>query len=317
MTSPAFDPVEQPPHRPAIATLRGVASLLGRFVVVAALGGVGVAGWMGAERYDLDVPFLSNSSSLATSLPELGDGLPELRLQSPEPWRQFTVTHREGDSVEISSFDLDGWRVAVPSTDESPRDAIEIQGDQGFVRLAGTEEWVEQDSVATRNIARGLMAGIGPFLVTDLVPPNVLGFTTLELEGTSRGERVYEVSVDAPTLRSEHPLAYERWVSTTRIVNESSDVYRIRVREDGYVVRIDGPGRSVQWDPLPAGVQFVSPLAAVAPLATVPLTVGGDLGAPSGVEPGPEPASVPAAPAGDAPVEPVADPVVDSTPVED
>ena len=150
-----------------------------------------------------------------------------------------------------------------------------------------------------RDMTAWLMADVGPYVLTDLVPPQTLGFTTLELEGTSRGERVYEVVVDAATLQEQHPLAHQRWSDAVRLVGDTTGVYRIRVREDGYIVRIDGETASVQWDDLIGGVVFFSPLdegqpadlALVAPAETAP-----DLGA--------EPTDAPPAdaPPADAPV---------------
>ena len=165
-------------------------------------------------------------------------------------------------------------------------------GDSSFTRPSANGEWVERNTQETRDIASWLMTGVGPFVLTDLVPPNTLGFTTLELEGTSRGERVYEVAVDAVTLQEQHPLAHQRWTAATRLVNDTSGLFRIRVREDGYIVRIDGESSSVQWDVLDSGVVFLSPLsqaavAAPASPATVP--------APTSTAPTVEPPAAPVA----------------------
>lgn len=288
--------------------------LMGRLVGATVLIAAGVCGWIGIDRFDVEVPFTRSSSAEAAvvetvdDLPELGDGLPESRLRTPEPWRQFELTYQEGEKVERFAFDLDNWQLNVSSSGGPPGDEIEIDGDRGFVRRAGTDVWVEQSVQDTRNIASFLMAGIGPFVLTDLVPPNVLGFTTLELEGTSRGERVYEVSVDAPTLQNQHPLAYQRWVTMTRVVDASSEVYRIRVRPDGYIIRIDGLDRSVQWNPLPDGVEFFSPVATPAPAVTVPVVA--DPAAAPAPDVAPETAPVPAA-------DPAVDPAVDPAPAQD
>ncbi len=267
---------EPTPTRPG-TTLSGVGALLGRVVVAALVVAAGLAGWVAIERFDVAVPSLgigNQSTAGAASLPELGDGLPAARLASPAPWRRFALTYQVGERIERTWVDLDEWKLRVEGTGEAGTDAFEVLGDRGYTRLAGTEEWVEQDVQATRDIASWLMTGIGPFVLTDLVPPDTLGFTTLELEGTSRGERVYEVSVDAATLASEHPLAHRRWTSTTRIVNDTSGVYRIRVRADGYIVRIDGDNASVQWDDLVDGVELFSPLAASDPaLLGVPAAI--------------------------------------------
>lgn len=301
------------------SALMRIRSLLARVVVIALMAGAGAAGWVAVDRFELELPFARGSSSLAATLPELGDGLPASRLKSPEPWRQFGLTYQDGAKVESFAFDLDSWQLTATSTGEVPGDDIEIAGDIGYVRYEGTDEWTEQSVQDTRNLASFLMSGIGPFVLTDLVPPNVLGFTTLELEGTSRGERVYEVAVDTPTLKALHPLAYQRWVTTTRIVDASAEVYRIRVRPDGYVIRIDGLNRSVQWDQLPDGVQFSSPLESVlvveSPVVPDPAIEPG--AAPLPVDPapptpGPESTTVSPTP----PADPALDPAVDPAGVE-
>ena len=102
-------------------------------------------------------------------------------------------------------------------------------------------------------------------LLTDLLPPNTLGFVSLELEGTSRDERVYEIAVDAATLQEQRPLAHQRWVEATRLVTGTSGDFRIRVREDGFIVQIEGETSSVRWDALEGGVVFLSPFALEAP----------------------------------------------------
>lgn len=261
---------------PPASSKGGVMTLLGRVVAVGLIGAAGFGGWVAIETFDVALPNSGNgTSALAASLPELGDGLPEARLQSPAPWRQFSLTYQDLEQTNRFWIDLDSWRLRVESANLDETSAVEIYGDQSYLRAPGTAEWAERDVQQTRELASWLMSGIGPFVLTDLVPPNTLGFTTLELEGTSRDERVYEVVVDAATLQEQHPLAHQRWAAATRIVNDTSGVYRIRVRDDGYIVRIDGETSSVQWDPLEGGVVFFSPLAQSAELApaTVPSTV--------------------------------------------
>lgn len=243
------------------ASLAGVTSLLGRITALALMAAAGVAGWIAVDELDIGIAQSGNGAPvLAASLPELGGGLPEARLQSPPPWRQFALTYQDATQTNHFWIDLDSWQLRIESTNEAATTTVEVYGDRSFTRASPTAPWEERDVQATRDISSWLMTGIGPFVLTDLVPPNTLGFTTLELEGTSRGERVYEVSVDAATLLEQHPLAHERWVAATRLVNDTSGVYRIRVREDGYIARIDGETSSVQWDPLEGGVVFFSPL---------------------------------------------------------
>ncbi len=274
--NPTPTPAEGLP-RPS-SSLAGVASLLGRIAAFALIAGAGVVGWFGVEEYDLGIPASTNGAPvLAASLPELGDGLPAARLQSPAPWRQFALTYQDPAYTNRFWIDLDSWQLRIEATQDTGTSAVEINGDRSFTRESPTAEWVALGVQETRDIASWLMSGVGPFVLTDLVPPNTLGFTSLELEGTSRGERVYEVSVDAATLQEQHPLAHQRWVEATRLVSDTSGVYRIRVREDGYIVRIDGETSSVQWDALEGGVVFFSPFALeapqvppTAPVATVP-----------------------------------------------
>jgi hypothetical protein len=268
-------------HQKSLAS--GVFALLGRVVVAGLVVAAGCAGWFAAERYIdelLDRP-LETTTSATAALPLLGGGLPNQRLVVIDPWRRFTLTYTDGVNSEHYWFDLDTWKLRAELSSASSADFIEIHGDQGFRRTGLDGEWIAQDAATTRGIAGYVMGGIGPFVLTDLVPPNTLGFTTLELEGTSRGERVYEVAVDAATLRERHPLAYERWVTTTRIVGDGSGLYRIRVRPDGYIVRIDGESSSLEWGTL-RDVEFFSPLAALAsaPQATLPLQPGVDVSVP-------------------------------------
>jgi hypothetical protein len=265
-----------------------VASVLGRITAFALIAGAGVVGWFGIEELDLAIPASGNGAPvLAASLPDLGDGLPAARLQSPAPWRQFALTYQDGTNSNRFWIDLDSWQLRIEAEQATLTSAFEINGDRSFTRESATTEWVARNVEETRDIARWLMTGIGPFVLTDLVPPDTLGFTSLELEGTSRGERVYEVSVDAVTLQEQHPLAHQRWVEATRLVSDTTGLYRIRVREDGYIVRIDGDTSSVQWDALEGGVVFFSPFALevskIPP--TAPLTTGP--GAPVDVTPAP------------------------------
>ncbi len=278
----------------------GVAALLGRIVAAGLAVAAGLGGWVAVEKFDIAIPASGNgSAAIATALPTLGDGLPSARLQSPAPWRQFSLTYQSDAQTNHFWIDLDAWQLRIESSGVNGDTAVEIQGDRSFTRGAEGARWSEQDVQGTRDITAWLMADIGPYVLTDLVPPQTLGFTTLELEGTSRGERVYEVMVDAATLQEEHPLAHQRWADAVRLVGDTTGVYRIRVREDGYIVRIDGENASVQWDDLSGGVVFFSPLDASPPVATVapvdPLEVAPDAGA--------EPAEVaPADALADAPV---------------
>jgi hypothetical protein len=271
--SPTPAPTEGQP-RPSSWPARA-ASVLGRITALALIAGAGVVGWLGVEEFDLGIPSSGNGAPvLAASLPDLGDGLPAARLQSPAPWRQFALTYQDPAYTNRFWIDLDSWQLRIEATQDAGMSAVEINGDRSFTREPAATEWVARDVQETRDIASWLMSGVGPFVLTDLVPPNTLGFTTLELEGTSRDERVYEVSVDSATLLELHPLAHQRWVEATRLVSDTSGVYRIRVREDGYIVRIDGETSSVQWDALEGGVMFLSPFALEAPqtLATAPAT---------------------------------------------
>jgi hypothetical protein len=273
--------------RPA-SSFAGVVSLFGRITAFALIAGAGVVGWFGVEESDLSIPWSGNGASvLAASLPDLGDGLPAARLQSPAPWRQFALTYQDPAYTNRFWIDLDSWQLRIETTQDTGTSAVEINGDRSFTREPAVAEWAARDVQETRDIASRLMSGIGPFVLTDLVPPNTLGFTSLELEGTSRDERVYEISVDAATLQEQHPLAHQRWVEATRLLSDTSGVYRIRVREDGYIVRIDGETSSVQWDALEGGVVFFSPFALevskIPP--TAPLTTGP--GAPVDVTPAP------------------------------
>lgn len=248
------------------SSFSGVIALLGRFVAAALVFAAGGAGWFAADRYGddlLDRP-VETTTAVAAGLPQLGEGLPSERLVTLAPWRRFTLTYTDQSNSELYWFDLDTWKLRAEIVAGPSADFVEIHGDRGFRRSGADGEWVAQDAETTRGIASYVMGGIGPFVLTDLVPPNTLGFTALELEGTSRGERVYEVAVDAATLREVHPLAYERWVSTTRIVGDGSGIYRIRVRPDGYIVRIDGESSSLEWGTLRT-VEFFSPLAAPNP----------------------------------------------------
>jgi hypothetical protein len=261
------------------ASIGGVMSLLGRVLAGGLVVAAGLGGWVAVEKFDIAIPVSGNGSTAsATALPTLGDGLPSARIQSPAPWRQFSLTYQSGAQTNRFWIDLDSWQLRIESSGADSDTAVEIQGDRSFTRDSGGGEWFEQDVQSTRDITAWLMADIGPYVLTDLVPPQTLGFTTLELEGTSRGERVYEVAVDAATLQEQHPLAHQRWVDAVRLVGDTTGTYRIRVREDGYIVRIDGEAASVQWDDLIGGVVFFSPLdegtrvaaAPVAPAEAVP-----------------------------------------------
>ncbi len=243
------------------SSLSGVKSLLGRVVAGGLVVAAGLGGWVAVERFDLSLPISSTGSSgIATALPTLGDGLPASRLQSPAPWRQFTLTYQSGEQTNRFWVDLDGWQLRIESSDADGDRSVEIHGDRSFTRAADGAEWAEGDVESTRSLTAFLMADVGPYVLTDLVPPQTAGLTTLELEGTSRGERVYEVSIDSATLQNQHPLAHQRWANAVRLVGDTTGVYRIRVREDGYIVRIDGETASVQWDDLVGGVVFFSPL---------------------------------------------------------
>lgn len=274
--------------------MAGITALLGRIIAFALIAAAGVVGWFGIEELDIGLPASgAGAPVLAASLPELGDGLPAARLQSPAPWRQFALTYQDATHTNRFWIDLDSWQLRIASTNATDTSDFEIDGDRSYTRTSATAEWVEQDVQGTRDIASWLMSGIGPFVLTDLVPPNTLGFTSLELEGTSRGERVYEVSVDAVTLQEQHPLAHQRWAAATRLVNDTSGIFRIRVREDGYIVRIDGETSSVQWDVLDGGVVFFSPLSqqlAEAPATIPPVTSTDPLAVPPEAPPAAPPA---------------------------
>ena len=258
---------------PPTTTMGGVTALLGRVVAGGLVVAAGLGGWVAVEKFDIALPIAENGSpAIATALPTLGDGLPSARLQSPAPWRQFSLTYRSGAQTNRFWIDLDAWQLRIESSGAAGDTAVEIQGDRSFTRGAEGSEWVELDVQGTRDVTAWLMADIGPYVLTDLVPPQTLGFTTLELEGTSRGERVYEVDVDAVTLQEQHPLAHQRWADAVRLVGDTTGIYRIRVREDGYIVRIDGENASVQWDDLVGGVVFFSPLdSGPSSAATVPI----------------------------------------------
>ena len=246
-----LDPAHTVPRAP-IATVGGVVALLGRVLAAALVLAAGVAGWYGVERFDLGQSATAADPSAApiATLPNLGDGLPATHLDQPDPWRQFTLTSTNAGRTERYWFDLDKWELRTEVVTDAGTDAMEIAADRAFTLSAGTSEWVEHDSETTRNLARFVLGGVGPFVLTDLIQPGALGFTALELEGTSRGDRVYEVVIDAQTLQQRHPLAYDRWVARTRLVPNGAGIYRIRVLRDGYVVRIDhgkrlgGVGRS-------------------------------------------------------------------------
>jgi hypothetical protein len=254
------------------ASIGGVMSLLGRVLAGGLVVAAGLGGWVAVEKFDIAIPASGNGSTAsATALPTLGDGLPSARIQSPAPWRQFSLTYQSGAQTNRFWIDLDSWQLRIESSGADSDTAVEIQGDRSFTRDSGGGEWLEQDVQATRDITAWLMADIGPYVLTDLVPPQTLGFTTLELEGTSRGERVYEVAVDAATLQEQHPLAHQRWVDAVRLVGDTTGTYRIRVRQDGYIVRIDGEAASVQWDDLIGGVVFFSPLDEGTPVAAAPV----------------------------------------------
>ena len=280
------------------ASMGGVKSLLGRVVAGGLVVAAGLGGWVAVENFDIAIPSSGNgSAAIATALPTLGDGLPSARLQSPAPWRQFSLTYQSAAQTNRFWIDLDSWQLRIESSNADSNTAVEIQGDRSFTQDSDGAEWSEQDVQATRDITAWLMADIGPYVLTDLVPPQTLGFTTLELEGTSRGERVYEVAVDAATLQEQHPLAHQRWVDAIRLVGDTTGVYRIRVREDGYIVRIDGEAASVQWDDLIGGVEFFSPMDEGTPVTTAP--VGPD----SPVETVPAAPDAGAAPPADAPAD--------------
>ncbi len=298
----------------------GIASVgrfIRRLVGLAVVGAAGVGGWIGAEH-------LAFAESSTVPLPELGGGLPTARLHEPEPWRQFTLTYLQPEREENYWFDLDAQTIRSQVVTPERTDTAEIYDGVWYYQTGVDGEWVEQDPATTRTIASFAMGGVGPFLLTDLVPPDALGFTTLELEGTSKGERVYEVIVDAATLQLQHPLAFNRWVTTTRILGDGSAVFRIRVRPDGYILRIDNGEASAIWSDLPGGVRFESPLAAKAPTpTTVPST---DVPtAPTSTAPTSPPttaaATPPPAPAGDRVEQPVvqqpADPAPENTAAAD
>lgn len=279
--------------RPA-SSMGGVTSLLGRVLAGGLVVAAGFGGWVAVEKFDIGLPASGDgSTAIATALPTLGDGLPASRLRSPAPWRQFTLTYQSGDQTNHFWIDLEGWQLRVESSGAGGDTAVEIHGDQSFTRAADGAEWVQGDVQSTRDMTAFLMADVGPYVLTDLVPPQTLGFTTLELEGTSRGERVYEVAVDAATLQEQHPLAHQRWADAVRLVGDTTGVYRIRVREDGYIVRIDGETASVEWDDLVGGVVFFSPLDGgqpadlepVAPDEIAPGEIAPDAGAESTVVP--------------------------------
>lgn len=65
--------------------------------------------------------------------------------------------------------------------------------------------------------------------------------------------------------RSAGAAAHQRWIEATRLVTGTSGVFRIRVREDGFIVQIEGETSSVQWDALEGGVVFLAPFALEAP----------------------------------------------------
>ena len=242
------------------SSFAGVVSLLGRIMALALIVGAGVVGWLGVEESDLDIPWSRNSASvLAASLPDLGDRLPAARLDPPAPWRQFAVTYQDATHTNRFWIDLDSGLFRVETTRDGETSEIEISGDRSFAREQAAAEWVARDVQATRDTASWMPIGVGPMLLTDLVPPNTLGFVSLELEGTSRDERVYEIAVDAATLQEQQPLAHQRWVEATRLVTGASGVFRIRVREDGFIVQIEGETSSVRWDAFEGGVVFLSP----------------------------------------------------------
>jgi hypothetical protein len=264
----------RPGERPPIATVGNVAALLGRILAAALVLVAGAAGWYGVERFDLGQRATAADATAdepVVTLPSLGNGLPALHLEQPDPWRQFTLTSTQDARTEQYWFDLDRWELRTQVVTAAGTDSVEIAADRGFTLSAGSSEWVEHDPETTRNIARFVLGGVGPFVLTDLIQPGALGFTTLELEGTSRGDRVYEVVVDAPTLKQRHPLAYDRWVARTRLVPDGNGVYRIRVLPDGYVVRIDHENGSVEWEDLVGGVPFSSPLSATVPPVETPV----------------------------------------------
>ena len=248
------------------SSFAGVVSLLGRTMAFALIVGAGVVGWLGVEESDMEIPWSRDSASvLAASLPDLGDGLPAARLQPPAPWRQFAVTYQNATQTNRFWVDLDSGQFRVETTRNAGTSEIEISGDRSFAREQATAEWVARDVQETQDIASWIPIGIGPMLLTDLVPPNTLGFVSLELEGVSRDERVYEIAVDASTLQEQQPLAHQRWVEATRLVTGTSGVFRLRVREDGFIVQIEGETSSVRWDALAGGVLFSSPFALEAP----------------------------------------------------
>lgn len=327
MTDFQFQPTAGP-GRPR-SSFSGVARLVGRLITLACVGAAGVAGWFGVDELALAE---DNGRPVAVTLPELGGGLPTAQLVEPQPWRVFQLTYSQDGRDEQYWFDLDRWMIRTQIDHGEGSDEIEIRGDRGFRRGPNDDDWVEQDEPTTRAIASFVMGGIGPFLLTDLVPPDALGFTSLELEGTSKGVRVYEVGIDSVTLREQHPLLHQRWVESTRIIGDGSPLFRIRVREDGYVVRIDGENAAVAWTELSGGIAFQSPLAIPTgpfePQPPYPTPVGPDGqpvpngdGAPPGTEPAdgtaPSAPVPPPAPAGTEPVTPrpeVLDaPAVDST----
>jgi hypothetical protein len=232
-----------------------------RLVVVVVMIAAGAASWFGVERYVL--------ADDANTLPSLGDGLPLERLDVPaEPWRRFEFRRTSGDDESIYAFDLDAdeFSLMLEMADGTTGPGAEGRGHVGY-RQTDDGSWIALTEREVEVYYQFRLAESAPLLLTDLIPPAIVPYTTVLRERDENGIRIYEITVDVATLRTERPIDHSRW-----LLSSDDDVLApvqmsVTVRKDGYVVSVIDPIDRVTWSDLDGPIVWASPMSTLAPPA--------------------------------------------------
>lgn len=239
------------------SSLRRALGVVGMVLATVAVVAAGAAGWFGVERF-----VLADGGSDGTSLGAVGDGLPTERLDPPaEPWRRFEVTLRFTDREHRVALDLDAQAMRFRILEPDVAYDFVARADAGHERTDG--EWVALTPDQTAAQSQLFVQDVGPFLLTDIVPPAALPYTTL-LSDTMDGElRVFDVAIDAASFRLADPLGHERWLAASGAAADGPARRVVHVRRDGYVVRIDRAGSTRSWTEVETSILADSPLDAL------------------------------------------------------
>lgn len=226
-------------------------SAVGRFVAVAAVIGAGVAGWFGFERFVLMA-----------------------ETERDEIWADLPFADTTWDSFIFRSAAAGGVvdRVSHDATTGATRiETLAAGGLAVTTEALGTEAWQrERDGAWISSAETSSSAFIEtiflatPVRITDVIPAAADRFVTV-VDRTAVGDAyLYELTIDTDAFGREAPIASHDWVERLGDVDLDDPSWRLRIRNDGYIMRWSGLADSVElsWRDLQDPLLLESPIAA-------------------------------------------------------